>query len=322
MTFKDTLALFEGEKTVAICGHVNPDGDALGSALALAALLRAKGCAVTCLLAQDRLAPMLYRFLDNYEFTPALHYTATPDLFIAVDAPSASRIGDSVAVMERSHDTLVIDHHPDYLHYANHYLGDTASPATGLLVWQLIEASGITPTRAMAAYCYVALMTDTGRFAFQNTTVEAFRAAARMLDCGVDPAQMSANVYENKSFASMQLESRLIDRMRFCRDGRVVYSWVDEQDFKDLGVTRDDTESLPNVLRSIIGVEVAALLREEDNSVRVNLRAKNGCDVGAIARNFGGGGHAAAAGLTLDVTLEHALAKLVPALEGMDCLGS
>ncbi|MDR2587200.1 MAG: DHH family phosphoesterase [Coriobacteriales bacterium] len=306
LTIDETLAFLAEPREVAICGHVNPDGDSLGSALALAALLQAKGHRVTKLLARGEAAPKLYDFLADYDFIPATAYEGTPDLFVAVDLPNRERFGDAASVFDRSGDTLVIDHHPDYDGFGHHYLGDITASATGLIIWRLIAASGVPITRAMAEYCYVALVTDTGRFSFQNTTAEAHAAASEMMLAGVEPAVICTRIYDSKSLAALQLDERLISRIAFASDGRVVYSWVTEADFRELGVLRDETDGLPNILRSIEGSEVAILLREESGRIRVNLRAKGSCDVGEFARRFDGGGHKAAAGFTLNVTLDEA----------------
>jgi phosphoesterase RecJ-like protein len=299
---------------------VNPDGDALGSNIALSTLLRVLGHDVTQLLAQDKPAPTLYRFLNCYDFIPAASYSGTPSLFIAVDTPTVERLGDAAHLAQDCATVLLIDHHPGPESYANYYCGDQKASATSLLVWKMIEASDVPPSQTMAAAAYVGLMTDTGRFAFQNTSAESFRAAATMVDCGIDPTFLSQEVYENKSLASMQLEARLIERLAFCCEGAVVSSWVTDGDFKELGLLHEDSEGLPSILRSIAGVKVAALLRaEEDGVVRVNLRSTAGTDVGAFARNYGGGGHAAAAGITLHMTLEEARRDFVPALAGLIC---
>jgi phosphoesterase RecJ-like protein len=170
LTVDETLALLDAPREIAICGHVNPDGDALGSTLALAALLRAKGHTVTTLLAKEKKAPELYAFFTHYDFTPVADYTATPDLFIAVDLPNEERLGDARKAFDCAPHTLVIDHHPNYTGFGDYYLGDTNASATGLIIWRLIRASGVSISPEVAEYCYVALITDTGRFSFQNTT--------------------------------------------------------------------------------------------------------------------------------------------------------
>jgi phosphoesterase RecJ-like protein len=316
---EEVLAELRAARSVSICGHINPDGDCLGSNLALAALARALGLRATSLLAQPRPAPQLYAFLDGYDFTPAAQYARTPDLFVMIDAPNLARIGDGAEVFRRARRTVVIDHHPGYAGEADLYFGDAHAPAAGSLVWQLIEASGVHPTVQMAECCYVAVMTDTGRFSFQNTDAEVFEQAARMIHHGARPTYLSQKVYENKPVGSVRLESRLVERMRFACDGAVVYSWITEQDFRELNVSRDDTEGLPTILRSVSGVQVAALLREEEGVVRVNLRSRDGHDVGAFARDFGGGGHRAAAGLTLHMSLDAALRSFIRELARLSC---
>ena len=318
MSLEELLSSFRGIRTVALCAHVNPDGDALGSSLALAELLRAYGCEATCLLAQNQPAPALYDFLEGYEFTSASVYTAAPDLFIALDTPTLSRLGDGVAVFERSAKTICIDHHPDYSGFAGAYYGNHEAAATSSLIWSIIKGSGLDITQGMANCCYVGLMTDTGCFSFQNTNERAFRDAAEMVACGVDPSRMSMNVYESKSTGALKLESRLIERLRFSPDNAIVYSWVDEHDLCEFDINRDDTEGLPTLLRSIAGAQVAMLLRVEKGGVRANLRSRGSCDVGELARRFGGGGHQAAAGVTLNESLDDAIAILLDGLGKLD----
>jgi phosphoesterase RecJ-like protein len=319
LTIDETLAFLAEPREVAICGHVNPDGDSLGSTLALAAFLQAKGHRVAKLLARGETAPKLYDFLADYEFTPAADYEGTPDLFVAVDLPNRERFGDACSVFDRARDTLVIDHHPDYSGFGRHYLGDVSASATGLIIWRLIVASGMPITRDMAECCYVALVTDTGRFSFQNTTAEALAAASEMMIAGVDPARLCTRIYDSKSLASFRLDARLISRIAFAFDGRVVYSWVTEEDFRELGLSRDETDGLPTILRSVEGSDIAILLREEGGRIRVNLRAKDGCDVGEFARRFGGGGHKAAAGFTLDITLAEAKELVLKEADHLVC---
>ena len=315
----EILTLLAEPREIAICGHVNPDGDALGSALALEAFLRAKGHRVTNLLAKGDKAPDLYDFFKNYRFTPAAEYSLTPDLFIAIDVPNIERLGDAIPIFERAAETLVIDHHPDYSGFGDHYYGDQNASATGILIWRLITKSDVPATLELAEYCYVALITDTGRFSFQNTTAEAFSAASEMVAIGVNPSEASKLAFDSLSLGSLQLDARLISRIAYAVDGRLVYSWVTEADFKELHISRDETEGLPTILRSVKGAEISALLREEDNRVRVNLRAKGTCDVGELARRFGGGGHQAAAGFTLLGSLEEAKALIIKEAEYLIC---
>ncbi|MDR1421364.1 MAG: DHH family phosphoesterase [Coriobacteriales bacterium] len=319
LTSGQTLDLLHGPGEAVVCGHTNPDGDALGSNLALAALLRARGYRVTSLLAQDVPAPELYGFLEDYTFVPAAAYKGEPDLFVAVDAPNADRLDDGREVLARSRHSLCIDHHPDYDGFADAYFGDSGAAATGVLIWRLLKDANITIDKSIAEYCYIALVTDTGRFAFQNTNAEALVAASEMVSAGVEPSWINLMVYDQKPMAALQLDARLISRIAFADEGRVVYSWVDEADFIELGLKREESEGLPSILRSVKGADIAILLRQEGENTRVNLRAKDICDVGEIARRMGGGGHKAAAGFTLKKPLQTTLDMLLSGTAGLNC---
>lgn len=303
-----------GAHHVALSGHINPDGDCLGSTLALAAALRICGIRADMLLADDGL-PDLYAFLPGYQgFRPASTYEGHPDVFVVLDTPTPTRLGCSLAIMQQTPVTIIIDHHPDMCDYADHSYCDVAAGAVGMLVWDLIVLMGVTPTPAIATACFTALVTDTGRFQYQNTTVSAFEHAALMQAAGAVPSQISREVYQNRTIACVELEARTIANIHFADQGHLVYSWVTEQDFAQTCSTRDDAESLPDILRSLRGVEVALLMRQEGGTIRASMRAKGARDVGAVARAFGGGGHAAAAGFTFTGTIEEVIEKVVPML--------
>ncbi|MDR0308542.1 MAG: DHH family phosphoesterase [Coriobacteriales bacterium] len=348
--YLELLEFFQPGQSVAICGHVNPDGDCLGSAVALGLFLEAHGCQVVKLLASGNTPPRRYNFLQGYHFSSVLDYQDSPDLFIAVDLSDIKRLGDAASVTKRAGQVLVIDHHQGYSGFADHALIDPDSAATGLLVWNLIKASGEKAeaeaeaeavTADIASACYVAMMTDTGRFAYQNTGVDVFEAAASMVRAGADPALLNRLVYEERLESSLQLDALVINRLEYLdEEKKVVCSWVTSDDYRDLGVDRSDTENLSVILRSIQGVEVVILLREEgdlphnrgvdqsseghdqmqaqedDNGklIRVNLRSKSDFDVGKLAASFGGGGHQGAAGYNFRGERSVVLSNLMPVL--------
>lgn len=315
ISIKEALAVMEKAQTIAICGHINPDGDALGSALALRDMLRAMDKEVVCLIGQDHPAPELYDFLPEYEFTSAAEYTQVPDLFIVVDASTSKRLGAAERLVKEAKDTLVIDHHTNYEGFAHHYIGDTTAPAAATLIWRIIKASRVEPTLDMATYCYVGIMTDTGRFAFKNTNRSAFSDAVEMIDLGINPSSLSEHVYENKTIEAMRIEALVTSRIHFSCTGSVVYSYILQDDLTALGIERDETEQLPSILRSVKGVEVAVLFREEGSEgVRVNLRSRSNFNVGSFALEFGGGGHAGAAGCTIEKPLKEAIPFVVDRL--------
>ena len=313
--YQPGLDLLNGCKTAAVCGHVNPDGDCIGSVLALTACLRALGIETTPLLA-TRDCPPTYDFLEGYdELIPACEYAGSPDVFVSVDVPSLGRTGDGEHVASRAGKLLAFDHHQPLDTFADVTFADEHAAAAGMLVWEFVQACGIELTPGIAMCCYVALATDTGRFQYQNADSAAFEAAAQMVASGADAAEAARLVYQRRSMAAMQLDALVTSRMELVCDGRAVISWVSESDFERLGASKEDGESLIDTVRQLAGVEVAVMLREQRPIVRGSIRSKTDFDVAAVARHFDGGGHKAAAGFTFKGSLKKARAQVVAFLE-------
>ncbi|MDR0459268.1 MAG: DHH family phosphoesterase, partial [Coriobacteriales bacterium] len=284
----------------------NPDGDAIGSVIALALFLEQRGLKVTRLLARETAAPQQFSLMGTADFVAAAAYTDTPDIFVAVDLSQSSRLDKAQAVLARTPTSVIIDHHPNPDNFADYLLHDSSAAATGLLIWDLIQYSGVAVTAAMASACYLAILTDTGRFTFQNTNQEVLIAAAQMVQAGADPAAISKAVYDTRAIGALRLDARLIERIDYLVADSVVYSWVTRQDFKDFGVALDESEHLINILRSVAGSELAILLREDDIQVRVNLRSRGDYNAAKLAIDHGGGGHQAAAGFNFAGTIDQA----------------
>ena len=306
LDYTQGIELLNGVHSVAICGHVNPDGDCLGSVLALTLGLRELGYAATPLLA-TREKPRLYDFLEGYDdLVPACEYHAVPDVFILVDVPCPNRAGDGEAVFKRARKTLVIDHHQGDAAFADMGYVDSTAAAAGMLVWDFLEQAGATLTPHIATCCYTALVTDTGRFQFQNADARALMAAAKMACAGAVPSDISRYVYQRRSWAALQLEGLVMGRMELFFDNKAVLSWACEEDFRELGACKEDGDSLIDAIRQLGGVEVVVMLREQGPIVRGSIRSKTDRDVAAIAEKMNGGGHKAAAGFTIHGTLEEA----------------
>ena len=309
-------ALKAGERFV-ICGHVSPDGDCIGSQLALAEALRTLGKTVTCLLAKaDALDYSLMQLPGVEEMVVAKVFSDDFDTFVSVDVPTAKRMGEEAqAIHARAKRTISIDHHIALEPMSQICCVDESSPATALMVWDLIKELGVERSSSMAAACYVGLMTDTGRFQFQNTNPTALHGAAEMVEAGADASALATLMYQNRSLESMALEERMLAHHKLIVGGQFAYSYLKISDFVETGATRADAEPLIDVLRCIRGVRVACLLREQENGVRGSLRAKDDTDVAAIAQMFGGGGHKAAAGFTYEGSLDEAVNAVSSALE-------
>lgn len=317
-TIGEIAEALAGADDICICGHVNPDGDCLGSQLALAAALRALGKRVACLLASTAPVDQRFAYLPGIEdMVPAASFDGPCSTFVAVDTPTLERLGDGAAIHDRAELTVTIDHHAVDARMSDLSYTDPDVAATAQLAWGLVGCLPVKADAAMATCCYTGLMTDTGRFQYQNTDAAALQAAAQMVAVGADAAAIACAVYQQRSLASVQLEARALERMRLLADGQAALSWVTRDDMDAVGASKPDTEPLIDALRNIAGVRVACMLREEEGQVRGSLRAKDGTDVAALAQQLGGGGHRAAAGFTIEGALDEALERVQPALESL-----
>lgn len=310
-TLEEIAQVLLAANTVAICGHVSPDGDCLGSELGLASALRQLGKTVYTLTAGPEAIDESLQFLPGADrLMAASCYHGAPGAFVAVDVPTPERLGEGDAVRQRAAVTVTVDHHAVDTVMADYSYTDPDVAATAMLVWRLCQLLGASCAGEVATCCYTGLMTDTGRFQYQNSDGAVFRAAAEMVEAGARPGDISREVFQNRSRASLLLEAQVIDRMLFLNNNQCVMSWLDEADFEAAGAQKADAEPLVNLLRSVSGVRVACMLRQQGNVVRGSLRAKDDTDVAAIARRFNGGGHRAAAGFTFDGTVAQAVETL------------
>lgn len=302
--------------SVVVCSHVKPDGDAVGSVLGLTLALRETGIPAVPTLADADEPPGSYAFLPGFGlFVPAADLEP-PHVFVALDTPGSDRLGAAADLAGAAGALIVIDHHPDNTHFGTVNLADSSAAATGLMVWRLLRALEHEPSPEVALCCWVALVTDTGRFAYDNTSPDALRDAAAMLEAGADAAEAHRMLYENRTPAAMALETRVLSRLTVANGGRVAYAWIDDADYLETGAHPWETEHLVDAVRALEGIDVALLLRVHPDEVRVNLRAKTGFDVSAVARRWDGGGHIAAAGFNHPGDLNEVLAELLPHLPG------
>ena len=287
--------------------HEHPDGDALGSLLGMHLGLQALGKDSVMYL------PGTGPIAGEYQWMPLDALVRTPPadqaerVLLALDCAAAGRIGDPVA-LERAPLILNVDHHHDNSRFGTIDLVlDTAS-STGEIVHDLLIQLGVTVTPEIAEPLYVALITDTGRYQYSNTTPHALRLGAELVEAGADVAGVFKKVYESVGFPKLKLLARVLDRAEQFEDGQVVISWLVHTDWPDVGAGEGYSEGVIEHLRSVEGVRLVALIREPPFRVpvhrRVSLRASDlSIDVSAIARQFGGGGHPQAAGFTSDLTI-------------------
>ncbi|PKQ29080.1 MAG: recombinase RecJ, partial [Actinobacteria bacterium HGW-Actinobacteria-10] len=229
------------------------------------------------------------------------------------------RLGVARNLAEGAQTLITIDHHPDNQGFGSINITDSDTASTAQLVWHLLVPLEVRPTPEIASCLYVGLMTDTGRFQYDNTSPAALRDAADMVEAGADPADLARLVYQERTHGSLALEARIMSRITLANNGAVAYALVYDDDFEETGAIPEDGENLPDAIRVIGGVQVIVLLRQfGPDEVRGNLRAKTGFDVGTVARQMGGGGHHAASGFTSPGTVDEILPRLLALLPGSE----
>jgi phosphoesterase RecJ-like protein len=312
----EAVRALTGARTVVVCAHVHPDGDAVGSALGLVLALRGLGVDVVPTLADGTTPPGTYSFLPGFDLYRTHDTLEAPDVFVALDAPSWGRLGDAEQLARDAGTVITIDHHPDNTGFGAFNLVDSAAAATGQIIWRMLPELGARATPDIAQCLYVAVMTDTGRFSYGNTDEVVLRDAAAMLDAGADAFRAYGAVYESRSACYMRVLGLTLSRVTHANEGRVAYSWITDADIASCGGLAGETEDLVDVVRTVGGVEAVVLLKPNETETRVSLRAKGSFDVGAAARALGGGGHHAASGATVPGGLDDALAAVLPLLPG------
>lgn len=323
--FAQVAALIDAATEIVICAHTNPDGDALGSGLALAQLISQhwEGKHVTNLLADNDPVPRLYRFLPGADsFVRASAYEGDPDLFIIVDLSVASRLNQAQPVLERSAHVAILDHHPSTTPFGDVALIRPDAAAAGVIIAELALAMGATITPDIANCLFCAIVTDTGRFQYQNADSEAFECASMLVDAGASPSLISLNVYQSFRLAYLHLESVVMGRIVTFEHGRIAYSYATRKDLERTGALPDECDGLIDVVRSVEGSELALFLKETpDGLIRGNLRSKGDHDISGVARAFGGGGHKAASGFTTDMGIDATLAAVLPLMRAVLAAG-
>ncbi len=316
----DAVKRFKGSYRALLTCHRNPDGDAIGSELALAELADRIGVGTVIVNRDPTPANLaLLPGADRIVVADTLpeDFPDGFDLVVTVECPGLDRAGfEDLTRLP----ILNIDHHPANPAYGVVNYLDETSPAVGEMVWRMYGEIGIVPTPAAATNLYTALSTDTGDFKYSNATERAFRTAAEMVDCGAEPAKVAEIVHGNRSEASVRLAGEVLRSLRIECDGRLAVMTADEEAFRRAQAGPEDTEEIVNIPRSIAGVVAVAFLKQHQAGiVSVSFRSRGNFDVRKVAAGFGGGGHRNAAGCTITGNVSDAEREVTAALA--DSLG-
>ena len=290
--YKKIWNKIQESNNIVLISHVNPDGDALGSSLSMYNILKNMGKNVTIVNMTD-LASYL-NFLPNYDKVKKT-LPKKIDLMISFDCGSFDRLG----IDEKPQFLINIDHHVSNTNYGDINLIENAA-STSQVVFNILSENNVEIDKDSAICIYTALVTDTGNFQYESVTSEVFRVASELVKCGVEPQFISKMLYERDRLSRLRFLAKALDTLELHLEGKVGIVEVTNELMAKTGAIKDDTDGLVNMVRKLETVEVAMMLREEENGdIKVSMRSKNYVDVSEIAVKYGGGGHIRASGVTL-----------------------
>jgi bifunctional oligoribonuclease and PAP phosphatase NrnA len=307
---KATAKAIENHDRFVVTTHENPDGDALGSILAMQLALEQLGKDSYMWLWGAVPLPHEYGFME----LSSLRRGPVPDdiaerVLVALDCANGRRLGPDGAIVERAKLVVDIDHHHDNTRFGAHNLVVPDASSTGEILRDLFAELGVRITPAVAEALYIALVTDTGRFQYQNTTPKTLRLAAELVEAGANVHRVFQGVYESVAFAKLKLLARALESASVFEGGRLIVSVLHRRDFADAGAEEPFSEGIIDHLRAVEGTDVVALIREpptlDGPTRRVSLRTTaEDIDVSVIARKSGGGGHRQAAGFSSEASVD------------------
>ncbi|HEB73380.1 MAG TPA: bifunctional oligoribonuclease/PAP phosphatase NrnA [Nitrospirae bacterium] len=299
----------EDHRRFLISTHINPDGDGLGAAMGLKWALTRMGKQAEIII--DSAPPSVFDFFANYQWVKSLAggggVSEKFETVVAIDAPNLERLGSVTSIFSENARILNIDHHISNenfgdLNYVDHNFASSAE-----MIFEIIKSFGLTADKDLAEYIYTGLIIDTGRFRFSNTTQQTHVTASELVAGGAEPEKISDLVFYHRTLETTRALGVFINSIELYMDGKVATAEFDYEYMHSPGWKKVNTDSFVNHALAIEGVETAYFLREIDREVtRVSLRAKHGFDVNALAGVYGGGGHAKAAGATIEAPLDKA----------------
>ncbi len=308
-----------------ITTHASPDGDAIGSLLAMGLALEGRNKKIT--LYNESPIPAVYTFLPRvHTVTRDLFSASSFDLAVVLDCGDLQRVGEAAAVISDIPEIINIDHHITNTRFGtSQFIDDNACASTEIL-WHLFTKMKIEITQEIATCIYTGILTDTGSFRFSNTNRASFEICEKMVACGVNPYHVARYVYGAYSLGRIKLLNLALDTIEISRNGKVSLMSLTRSMMNETNTQVEDTDGLINYARRIRDVKVAVLIQEKMNGIQsssekqsyqVSLRSDETVDVASIATSFGGGGHRSAAGFTIDSTLPEIKNRILKMIESI-----
>ncbi|HEY3374247.1 MAG TPA: bifunctional oligoribonuclease/PAP phosphatase NrnA [Candidatus Aquicultor sp.] len=306
--FAEAALLINATESIVLAAHVQPDGDAFGSLLAMATCLKQTGKNVCSTWGEEIRIPPQYQWMPGIDTVVDCRQCTEGDLLITLDCANERRLGMMESSLPGFKSIINIDHHVDNSNFGTINILDFYASATAEIVYQLLRFMNADIDSDVATLLYAGIVTDTGRFQYQNTTAQTLRIATELVEFGVIPNNIFHKIYENLSFSTLKLLARVLDRAKYIAESKLIYSYTLNGDLKETGADMGDTENFIDYLRMAKESNVAAIFKEVPGAgLRVSLRSKGSIDVGAIAREKSGGGHRNAAGATLNIPIADAV---------------
>jgi bifunctional oligoribonuclease and PAP phosphatase NrnA len=314
---QDIAHAIRSRQRFVLSSHSRPDGDSIGSQLAMVYALRALGKEAIAVNA-DPAPPPLMQFPGVPEIRIAPTVDGEFDAAIIMECSDLARTG--VSGLDRSF-VINIDHHPGNTGFGQLMWFDSSAAACGEMVFDLVKALGVPLSREIATHVYLAILTDTGSFHYSSISPRTFEICRETIEAGVDPVLVARNVYDSNSMGRLKLFGAVLSAMQIDGTGRIAIVYLDHEMAREAGGTYEDTEGLINLPLTVKEIEAVVFFKQtEGEQYRVSLRSKGDIDVGGVAKSFGGGGHKNAAGCTvsgaIDALQKLFIAKIEDAIDG------
>lgn len=295
---EESFKMIKNSKNIIIASHVYPDGDNIGSSLALGIALKNIIDNVEILKVDD--IPNDYLFLPGLDLFVEPDLNKDVDLFISLDSSDLDRLGVGKEFATKSNKIINIDHHITNENFGDINIVNPSASATGELIYHLLKNYNLEIDKDIATCLYVAISTDTGSFMYDNTTSETHLIAAHLIEKGIDKNSIIVNLYQNRSIERTNLFIKSLNTLEFHCNNNVGFVFVTQEMLKECNASMEDAEGIVSYIRDIKGIEVACILKEyKKNEIKLSLRSKSIVDVSKICMEFNGGGHKRAAGCTI-----------------------
>lgn len=309
------IDLIKESSNIFIASHINPDGDSIGSSLALALAL--KKINKNIIILKSDIVPKDFTFLPGIDLIKNYDDKLDNiDLFITLDCGDEERLGQNKVLLETTKKTINIDHHMNNTNFGDINIVDSKSAATGELVYHLIKKMNIELESDIATNIYTAISTDTGSFKYESVSSDTHRIVADLLDIGIDKTNININLYESMSFTRMKLFIKSLTTLETFNNGEIAIIEITQQMLQETGASLEDSEGIISFIRKLSTVEAACILKElEKEDIKISIRTKRYLDASSICNKFNGGGHKRAAGCTIYKNIEEAKELIVKSIQ-------